>query len=346
MNIYEFFNSKDIADHCNKLMYKFSATEMAYIVWQSNHKSISQKHTAWNEIIATTENEKMPLTYDIEEIYLHDFLRKYIQIEKDFIDNFQKASGEYIYTVGYLFNNDDGYIGENTFYNSYELCLEDVAKNINGFLSKVTEIRINRNAIQSRINDPSDEEESIYFNNNLEPIDFSMKYKMNDLHNGFKWMCFDIPTPFQAGDIVINTKSYGTPSIYVIDRLPYWTSGAKNGRDYSKQVESLRENGGDWSNMNICAYAQDDRGEVWADIGPVYLDLEYYRGDLLGKEKLLYALSNYIKGEIYIDDLLRSHSVLLLEHYASEMRKSSKVEEIQQLAGLIENKKVAKNIKQ
>ena len=57
MNIYDFFNSRDIAAHCQKIGHKFTATEMAYIVWHSNHHTLADKHTAWQEIIDTMPDE-------------------------------------------------------------------------------------------------------------------------------------------------------------------------------------------------------------------------------------------------------------------------------------------------
>ena len=44
IDVYEFINSKDVADICRKTEHKFSAMECAYFVWRSNH------HIPWQHL--------------------------------------------------------------------------------------------------------------------------------------------------------------------------------------------------------------------------------------------------------------------------------------------------------
>lgn len=46
MNIYEYFNSQDMAEHCKKLGRSFTGREVAYLIWQSNHHMLHQKIAA------------------------------------------------------------------------------------------------------------------------------------------------------------------------------------------------------------------------------------------------------------------------------------------------------------
>ena len=50
-DIYNFFNSRDVAEHCKNIGQIFTAAEAAYIVWRSNHNTLADKHKAWQEII-------------------------------------------------------------------------------------------------------------------------------------------------------------------------------------------------------------------------------------------------------------------------------------------------------
>ena len=43
-NLYEFFNSKDIAAHCKNIGHIFTALEMAYIISRSEYPTLEQKH--------------------------------------------------------------------------------------------------------------------------------------------------------------------------------------------------------------------------------------------------------------------------------------------------------------
>ena len=73
MNIYDFFNSRDVAEHCKNIGHKFTAMEIAFLVWQSNEHTLAEKHTAWQKIIDTMPDEPLPEYYWINNS-LHDFL--------------------------------------------------------------------------------------------------------------------------------------------------------------------------------------------------------------------------------------------------------------------------------
>ena len=88
MNIYEYFNSKDIAEHCQNINYKFSAIETAYIVWYSDHHTLSQKHKAWQEIINIMPDEQFHPYWDMKNHTLHGFLHTYIRLQNEYIEDF------------------------------------------------------------------------------------------------------------------------------------------------------------------------------------------------------------------------------------------------------------------
>lgn len=43
MNIYEFINSKDIREHCEKIGHKFNSIECAYLIYQSQNHTLPGK---------------------------------------------------------------------------------------------------------------------------------------------------------------------------------------------------------------------------------------------------------------------------------------------------------------
>jgi hypothetical protein len=52
MNIYDFFNSPDVAEHCQSIGHKFNAVESAVMVFKSKSRTLAEKHVAYRAIIA------------------------------------------------------------------------------------------------------------------------------------------------------------------------------------------------------------------------------------------------------------------------------------------------------
>lgn len=133
-----------------------------------------------------------------------------------------------------------------------------------------------------------------------------------------------IPTPFKKGDIVADVDTYDSYSEkhkpFILERIPYWRKNADNGDDCEIEINRL-QNYADWTDMQEGIYLQDDNGEIYWNHAFHYLDLEYYREELQGTEKFLLAVSNAMQGKISVEELLRSHSITLMENYATEMRK-------------------------
>ena len=93
-NVFEFFNSKDIAGHCKNIGHTFTAIETAYLIWYSDHHTIAQKHTAWKHIIKTMPNEEITQFDSFSSMMLHEFLQEYMDTEQAFVDNFTTFFGE------------------------------------------------------------------------------------------------------------------------------------------------------------------------------------------------------------------------------------------------------------
>ena len=45
MNIIKYINSIDVAQHLDHIGYKFTATEAAFLIWQSHKVSLAEKHS-------------------------------------------------------------------------------------------------------------------------------------------------------------------------------------------------------------------------------------------------------------------------------------------------------------
>jgi len=59
MNIYDFFNSPDVAEYCQSIGHTFNAVECAVIVSQSRKHSFEEKIHAYEAIIARCPDMKL-----------------------------------------------------------------------------------------------------------------------------------------------------------------------------------------------------------------------------------------------------------------------------------------------
>jgi len=88
MNIYNFFHSPDIAEHCRKTGHIFSPLDMAIIVAISD-KPLKEKHAAYKTIIA--EYPDMPIHGSLNfkaKPSFHEYLRELIEFEERQLDEF------------------------------------------------------------------------------------------------------------------------------------------------------------------------------------------------------------------------------------------------------------------
>lgn len=53
MNIFKYINSKDIRKHLEKINYKFTSLEAAWLIYQCKGITLKEKQTAFNELIDT-----------------------------------------------------------------------------------------------------------------------------------------------------------------------------------------------------------------------------------------------------------------------------------------------------
>lgn len=344
MNIYDYFNSRDIAAHCKSINHNFSGLEMAYIVWHSEYHTMAQKHSAWQEIIDSIPDEKLPKGSWVDDEMLHPFLKRYIKMEQDFLKNFPTSSDGVVFSYELNGSYDQCYIEDDHLYFDYHECLKSAAETVADRIDTVLGVRIVKRKICNSAEEDS-ERQIIRMNAKLQVMEIdeyvhkeedSDDWRLEDAFMGF-WVM--IPTPFKYGDIVtVNNLPGEANEPCVLSWIPYWTKGER-GADYTKTVNRFLDGYGDCSDMSTGIYKQDDAGEIYSDHGPNYLFLEYYRDELKSKQRLLLAVSNYLQDRIYLDDLLRSHSVLLLEDYAASMRDCGKIDEIQYLSGLIDKPK-------
>ena len=317
MDVYSLINSKAISEHCRRISHSFTPLETAYLVYANDTLSIRQKHAAFAEIIAERpdmEIAERPWTPYSES--LRAFLRRYMALQNKYLDIFYRDEPNCVYSFAVLYSGDSDHTEDDRMYPTFASCYRNLKRDIDALTAdyKKNDREISPLDIRVRkqwINSDSDEQGRYlvvcldYDNDPMELWDSCSVISSEDSEVlcAFNGLWPEVPTPFQKGDILIARQRWGKDeSPFVLDRIPYWEEAGK----HTRLVSRLREHG-DRSDLGADVYGLDENGAVWRDHGPSYLDLEYHTGELLGAERFLLALSNYLKGELPPELLLHSY---------------------------------------
>ena len=287
MDIYEFINSPDVANHCRQIGHVFTATEFAYFIWRSNHHPLVEKHQAWQEIIDTMPDEDF-----YEGCYepLHRFLKIHMKEQRLFLKRFVKGNGKYIYTYSILCEDDENYCHDGIFYDNYQPCFDSLKSIVNGKFSwDIQSVKIERYPLHSTRtrNTGNMECESITMNRQLTVMDIQPVERYYNADNPrfylnaepvFQEMCVGISSPFKTGDIVCDVHS-GRNKPLVVEG---YTLGRPNNPD---------RNGLDYMFRMLDVWMQDDDGYTYKNLGKDYLDYAYYQGKLVGYQEKLQEIS-------------------------------------------------------
>lgn len=245
---------------------------------------------------------------------LHEMLRQYMEVADKELSDFYKidSSKKYVYMYSYLYKGDKSWTQEyETIYGSLEACCdalrEDIADMDVTYSPQSTGVLKYRLKKQSLVDTQIVAELEFNGNGDLEGI---MRHKPENeeidkiLNYSFEGLWFDFPTPFKKGDIVWVPPCCGQMRYdggFVLNGLSTW-----NPAEYMIQS-------GDNTDMNGCGYFINPDGTVYYEVMSNYMDLEYYNGPYKVNEKILPALSKFVKGEIEIDLLLCVYRKVLLD---------------------------------
>lgn len=317
MDIYSFVNSKDICEHLRKIKYGFNSLETAWLIYQCKRMTYEEKKVAWRELIDTMPDCEVPARCNCHGWgSLHSFLLKYMEIIDKEVSNFSKDNpGKgYVYMYSFLYKDDVSWIEEyKTIYDSYEKCIQ-AYKKIADDLDE-TYVESGTGVVKYRVkrqhmNDSGFGVE-LEFNGKGQLMDVwnnseRTEEDSNVIDNSFMGLWFSFPTPFEKGDIVWVPKAEGwinwdCDGGFVLEGLSTW-----NPRDII--VES-----GDYSDMNGYGLFVNPNGTVYHEVMMNYMDLEFYKGPYKMNERILPALSKYLKGEIPIDLLMCAYRKVLLD---------------------------------
>lgn len=324
MDVYKFINSKDIRSHCEKTGHKFNPLEIAFLIYQSDHHTIVEKHAAWNELICTMPDVVIERRANCEyHDSLHKFLRKYMTLENKLLEDFFANKDGCVYRFDkivlphyYGVEADDidfdipSETGKNL-YSNFAAGLAIENRDNEEHTNEIVYYKVIKYYVLSDINQaPSGM--TILVDSKGAPLKieevlhrtFLTKAEKELLYMSFDGMWINVPTPFKEGDIVFvhcYLHGYGGEPFVL-------TSLCTDAKDElgERRIRRLQKNG-DISDMTAFGYRIHRKtGCIRYEYDHDYLSLEYYEKPLKGAYQKLASISRFMKEKLPIDTLINS----------------------------------------
>ena len=307
MNVTKYINSIDVARHLERIGYKFSAPEAAFLIWQSHKVSLAEKHRAWLELIETTADCPIESRWEPQKS-LHGFLKAYMDMQNRQLARFYKPNDEYIYRYRYLMtHSDDRWVDEEFRYTDYESCYAAWLREFEG-------TRFHCEIIRERIFSSRGRGDSmvlhLYSNDIVMNIQaFNLSDEDSKTNQVFDGMWLNIPTPFEKGDVLVSPYGHcGGTFSYDNCQNPFVLTHICNCDEHPRYTDS--------SDMTASGYFLDDDGRLYHECIHNYLNCEYYRDKFDGVRRTLNLISKFLKGEIDIGLCVNAYHIILSEEDA------------------------------
>jgi hypothetical protein len=306
VDIYDFFNSPDIAGHCKEIERVWNILEMAVIVNMS-HRPMAEKHMAYRELLSTQEDMTLlkSLHHDGGES-VHKYLRKFLEFEERNTEYFLTPDPGAVYHLEVL-EKDSSNMYDDGLYSSFDNAVRQVEE-------RHEHGNIERVLVTRRVLDAGEKVEGVSFHVSLDgellELWRSRIFEDNDeeVRHFFEDFYIDVPAPFQKGDI-LKSRGFGFynshSGIGVLNHLD-----RNHPHDPNRLARCLQY--GDTSDMYAAVYYMSNDGFLWHDRFP-YTDLAYYKGEFEGTDRLLKYVSRYLKRELDLPNLLAMQNKIMLE---------------------------------
>ena len=318
MNIYDFFNSPDVAEYCQSIGHNFNALESAVMINQSNTRTLAEKHAAYKTIIAEYPDMEIPEAVNHGHIKsFHQALTDIIAHEEQTLAKLLLPEVNAVYNVSRWQRLSLGGVDGRTIVNSYsdDECYTTFEKAFSGTLGKYDDEDLDnilRAEIFKRILDSDNfiaaqisHSGEIIKVDNCGAFSTSKDYEFSLLD-----CCYiDVPVPFKRGDLV-ECDRFGDfmGSVYVIQEIC---------RDDPKLTSIMQD--GDLTDMTASVhYLSDTSNTIECEVMHFYPDLRYCKRDLKGGERMLKYVSLYMQDKLCLCNLLKLQTYFLLNKNMSE----------------------------
>ena len=327
-NIYDFFNSSDVAAHCKSIGHAFNALETAIIVYHSNKRTLKEKHAAYRTIISEFPDVYVePEEYRQNITSLHEALALIMEYDEQNLEGLLQEEPGAIYraTLWYEENHTIGSENKGHF-RTYEEAVADALKPIGeeeaAFLEEIGSdkdkkpffIEIRKITLSGgdcfaaalspvgdilNVNGEDPYYDYVHF---LDDWDAWLDSKYSEAYKLLSATNIHVPLPFKQGDIVeidprtiLRHEEFGA---YVVKNID-----ATNVECYfvNKYLDGGLE--------------ETDSFEL-----KFYPNLQYCQRELNERENILKYVSLYVQDKINICALLKIQKYLFLDKGRQELK--------------------------
>jgi hypothetical protein len=302
MNIYDFFNSPDVAEHCQSIGHKLNAVESAVMVFKSKSRTIAEKHAAYKAIIAEHPDMELQECGRLGHVKsFHKALEEFVVYENSLLEHFLKPEQDAVYQ--YNHNDCDGGL-----FKSFEEALKEAAEVYNEDDKHVT---VYKKYIGTKKDRKFMAVKASRSGGIIEIENWGAFEEPNDIYSLLD-LYIDVPVPFKKGDLVeVDDDVNYMGDVYVLQNTS---------RDFvehnAKQVYSP-----DTSDMTAWVFYVYD-GRVDCESMHFYPDLRYCKRELKDEQRILKYISLYLQGIICLCNLLNGQKYLFLSKYANDLEDS------------------------
>lgn len=365
MDIYPWFNSKNMATYLQKAGRMLDAAEMAYIVYQNEAATLGQKVAAWEEIVETEPDCELR-KYSNTDCWAstHEFLSRLVEVQRKKLDLFEEPGGcLFCPRESRRTGNSAGiwpWAGADfAAFSSMEGCVRYLRQEYGSDDSDDAYDRFEIGKLRvDHPDEPEGWENVLTLNADFQAVSVEargLSEEEKDIDILLSDWFLALPCPFNVGDVVIDTTVPGAAP-FVFDRLKFWDSKemAAHGVNFdSRRAEKLdagiaRQNErGSWDcsymvamGYQLAAESQNpisDHGCAYYDpYGACnnYLNLERYDDELQGERGLLAIISEHLKGKLGIEEFLNFSQAISLDAHARKLKDDFDRDYVEEAHGL------------
>jgi len=304
VDIYDFFNSPDVADYCRSLGHSFNSVESAVMINKSNYRTLTEKHAAYRTIIAEYPDMEILDNLHNEPIEsFHKSLEEAIIHDEFLLAEFLKPETGTVYQVKITYSGrSSSYWGNyEELFTSYEDAVTEIKKahelESEEEVPSTISSHIKKNYIGSRdylYAEVSPTGEVIRLYADCMPSR-ELYNKQIDTSNFLDSFYINVPVPFKPGDLVEDLSGDFRGfmgSVYVLRNI------------------SNEQPGSDTSDTVAWVYYEAD-GSIECECMHFYPDLQYCRKELDGEARILEYVSLYKQDKLCLCHLLRVQRFLV-----------------------------------
>ncbi len=290
MNVYQYLNSKDVAEHLEKIGFQFTSLEAARVIESCGHINLNEKHDAFRRLMEKMPDEEITLPAECgraaEETTLHSLLKEYISAEEKMVQSFDSAEEGCIYFCEIAPSPDAPdpplRAGMLLTYPKFQKEVTRLLKGNYGFYIHLSKFNLEKRETCNLCLDGKGNAEWVQ--------------NLGAFYKPYTVLCFEsgnraIPHPFKKGDLVCECDEKDRPFVFL-------DADEENVVGYSLEKGILRK----------------EKQYV------LPLDVEYYRGETKEEPKALQAVSDFVKENIDLAEFANRYHKAELEGYAEKIR--------------------------